>query len=477
MGLFSWNKNTVEKQRTEAPAKDKTDKFAELGVAGAHISSGFVHDEFLTQLVGEKGRRVYREMRDNDPTIGAILFAVEMMMRAVNWEVKFDEIEGETDSTGGENDTTSVRMTPEEAVAFVEGILFDDMNQTFDDVIGQILSMLTFGWQYTEIVWKRRDGIKDEGDDTPSSIFDDGMIGIHKLADRSQETLDRWDVDDQGRVFGMWQQPPNGGTETKYIPMTKSLLFRPHMFKGSPEGRSTLRNAYRPWFFCKNIQEIEAIVIERELAGLPVVKIPNEILQGTTPEAINAKAQYIKMVRDIKFNEQGGVVIPSNPWYDSEGNPTSLPQVELQLLSTGGSRAIDPDTVIKRYQGDIARTVLADFVMLGQGDKGSFALSSSKTDLFLQAISGWLESIASEMNRHLLPKIWRINGLDPAVMPYLCPGNVAPDDITELGDFVQKLSGAGFMLADQDTEEYLRRTAGLPQAPEQTEDEVIFDEE
>jgi hypothetical protein len=42
------------------------------------------------------------------------------------------------------------------AVAFLEGILFDDMSHTWDDFVANVLTMLTFGWQYTEICWKRR---------------------------------------------------------------------------------------------------------------------------------------------------------------------------------------------------------------------------------------------------------------------------------------------------------------------------------
>lgn len=480
MGFFDRFK--VEKAIRQPPSQSTpVDEMKELGVAGAEISSGFVHDEFIVRLIGERGRRIYREMRDNDDTVGAILFAVEMLLRAVEWEVTSDLIEGDMDQTGGDEQTTMNINTPEMAVRFVEGVLFEDMDHTFDDFLGNVLSMLTFGWQYTEIVWKRRDGIQDEMSETPSSIFKDGMIGIHKLADRSQETLERWDVDEHGRVFGMWQEPPTGSGGIsggdRYIPISKALLFRPKQHKGSPEGRSVLRNAYRSWYFLKNIQEIEAIAIERELAGLPVIRIPNAILAGNTPEAIRAKNRYIQMARDIKFNEQGGAVIPSDPYYDQEGNPTGTPQVELTLVSASGSRAIDTDKVIKRYQAGIARSILADFIMMGQSERGSFSLSKNKTDLFLRAIEGWLGSIEETINRHLIPKLWRINGLDPQFMPKVNHGRIAPVNLDELGKFLKDATGSGFALNDPETEEFLRDVSGLPQGEGMAgEDEVIFDE-
>jgi hypothetical protein len=419
-----------------------------LGVEGAKISNGFVHDEFLQKLVGERGRRVYREMRDNDSVVAAILFAVEMLLRSVDWSVNPSE----------EDDEGAL-----EAADFVESVIHD-MSHTWDDFIANTLTMLTFGWQYSEVVYKRRVG-PDQVDPTKHSKYSDGRIGVRKIGDRSQETLNRWEIDSEdGSVIGMWQDKPNGGG-TVFIPIERALLFRPHMHKGSPEGRSVLRGAYRSWFFLKNIQEIEAIAIERELNGLPVVYIPNATLNGTSEEALAAVAKYKQLVRDIKFNEQGGVVLPSDPWYDAEGKPTNTRQVELALLNAGGTRAIDTDKVVKRYQGDIARTILADFIMLGQGDRGSFALSRSKVDLFAKALEGWLGAIAEIINRHLLPKLWALNAFDPETIPSVAPGKVAPEDLQELGSYVEALSRAGLPLVDEDTENRLRDAGGLPPAP------------
>lgn len=423
-----------------------------LGVEGAKISSGFVHDEFLTKLQGERGRRVFREMRDNDAVASAILFAVEMLLRSVEWTVSSD-------------------IDDPEGVDFLYSIK-DDMSHTWSDFIGNVLTMLTYGWQYTEVVYKRRVGPM-ESDPRRRSKYTDGKIGIRKLADRSQETLNRWEIDEKdGSVLGMWQDRPNGGGGTIFIPINRALLFRPHMHKGSPEGRSVLRGAYRSWFFVKNIQEIEAIAIERELNGLPVVYIPNEILNGTSDEAKAAVATYTKMVRDIKFNEQGGVVLPSDPFYDMEGKPINIRQVELTLLNAKGSRAIDTDKVVKRYQGDIARTILADFIMLGQGDRGSFALSRSKIDLFATALEGWLGAVAETCNRHLIPNLWRLNGLPLENLPYYVPGKVAPEDIKELGDYIESLSRSGIVVTDTETENHLRDVAGLPEAQPLEDEEM-----
>lgn len=155
------------------------------------------------------------------------------------------------------------------------------------------------------------------------------------------------------------------------IPMSKALLFRTKSRKDNPEGRSILRNAYRPWYFKRRIQEIEGIGIERDLAGLPVMHAPEglDIWDPDNQDALRIRTELESMVRRIRRDEMEGVVLPHG--------------FELELLSSGGSRQFDTNAVINRYDTRIAMTVLADFIFLGHQQNGSWALSSDKTELLL----------------------------------------------------------------------------------------------
>ena len=60
-----------------------------LGVAGTSVRNGTIRaDEFLPELRGNRAIRKYREMRENDATIGSAMYAVEQMLRDVSIEVK-----------------------------------------------------------------------------------------------------------------------------------------------------------------------------------------------------------------------------------------------------------------------------------------------------------------------------------------------------------------------------------------------------
>lgn len=422
----------------------------EIGVSGVHISSGYVHEEFLPELRGDRGRRMYREMADNDAVIGAILYAIDMLLRSADWMVEAPE-----------------DVTPEEAdqyVQFLEEVLFEDMSHTWEDTISEILSMLVYGWSYFEVVTKVRGG--DAKNPARKSKFTDGYIGIRKIAPRAQSTLDKWEIDEDGGIAGMWQIPPNGGASS-FLPIDKCLLFRTRSGGGNPEGRSVLRNAYKSYHILKNIQIIEAIGIERELAGLPVVRIPASVINGAANGDATAQAQmaaYQKVARDLKMNEQGALIIPSDTYRDNEGSPTGQRMVEVELMSSSGTRAIDTGATIRRYQTDIAMTVLAEMILLGMGDSGNRSLGETKADMFNQSLQGYLTSISAVFNRFLIPRLWKMNGFKHEIMPTLKAGNIAPVDLTELGDFVNKLAGSGAPLfPDDELENYLRGKAGLPE--------------
>jgi len=429
--------------------------FDQVGVSGLKAFSGLLFEEYLPELYGDKAQKVYRTMGD-DPIVSAVLQAIALILRAVDWRV-------EPADNGADGGNFSAQA--EQEAEFAQGLL-DDMSHTWEDTIGEILSMLQYGWSYLEIVLKRRMGLNQD-DPAMRSKFDDGRIGIRKLPLRSQDSRLKWAMQEDGGINGMWQLPPQGGP-LLYIPIERALLFRTTSKKNSPEGVSILRACYRPWFLKRGVEDHESIGIERELAGLPVVYMPKAYLAPTaSADKVTVRQQMEALARDVKLNSQAGVVLPSETFQNPDGTWSSVPMVKLELLSSSGSkRAIDTDPVVKRYNRLIAMAALADFLTLGD-DKGSYALSANKSELFLRSCESYLNQIASVLNRFLLPRIFSYNGIDPSLVPQIKPGRLAPVDLAELGAYLQSLAGAGAPLfPNQELSEYLADVAGLPEPPE-----------
>jgi len=416
--------------------------FGETGVTGLRRAGGYVQEEFLPQLAGYRAIQVFREMRDNDPVVGAILYAIDKLVRQVPWRVQ----------------PASTKLEDQKMAKFLESCL-DDMSTSWEDTISEILSMLAFGWSFHEIVYKRREG--DNRNSSKRSKYDDGYIGWRKLPIRSQETRQEWGFDEKGGIEGLYQSSPPSYTLT-FIPMEKALLFRTTTSKNNPEGRSVLRNAYRPWYFKKRIEEIEAIGIERDLAGFPVMYVDPDIMRDDAPGwKQTIFNDYQDAVVNIRRDQQEGLILPAI--YDEMGNQL----YKIELLSAGGNRQFDTNQVITRYDQRIATTVLADFILLGQANHGSYALSSDKTNLFAVSIRTWLEIIRNVMNQHAVPRLFRVNGFNVEKLPELAYGDIETPPLTEIGTFIQQLAGAGAPLFPDDLlENHLRKMAHLPERRE-----------
>lgn len=408
--------------------------FKEMGRLGQKRYGGFFYEEFLKELQGRKGVEVFREMSENDDVIGSILYAIEMLIRQAVWSVQ----------PGG--------STPkdEEAVTFIYQCM-EDMSDTWTDTISEILSFLTFGWSAHELVYKRRAG--KSKDPRLNSKYSDGLIGWQKIPVRAQETLWEWLYDEGDNLVGMSQMPPPR-FQILEIPIEKLMIFRTKSRKGSPEGRSILRNAYRSWYFKRRIQEIEGIGIERDLAGFPTLTAPEgmNIWDEDDPDMVAVRNAANNIVQNIRRDSLEGLSMPAG-W-------------KLELLSTGGRRQFDTNAIIERYDTRIAMTVLADFVLLGHQNVGSLALSSDKTQMFSMAVGAYLDIICETFNNKAIPALIDLNGEHfngITDYPYLDHGDVDGADIQALASYIKDMTGVGILMPDEQLEDFVRAAAGLPE--------------
>jgi hypothetical protein len=396
--------------------------FTEIGISGLKQQGGRVQEEWLPQLKGKQGANLYREMIDNDPIIGGIAYAVEEVLRSVSW------------STNPYDDS------PESLAAaqFVDECRHD-MAHTWGDFVGDALSKMGYGWSLFEVCYKQRGG--DDGD--YRSRFNDGRVGWRKFAYRAQDTLERWEFDDDGGIRGMWQSGATtaaggGGRKDVFIPIEKALLFRTTTRKGNPEGRSIFRNSYTSWWTKKRVEWFELIGIERDLAGIPSFGLPPEYFQDTAPsEMKSALTEFKKAATQLRRDEQSALVWPK--FMDENGNQL----IEIGLLKAPGARQHNTGEVIERNARWMAISTLQDMIMLGHEHVGSLALADVKKQMAATALRAQLQEIADVLNRHELPRLFRLNGLPLENMPELVPGEIENRDINQLALVIAETTKAG----------------------------------
>lgn len=407
---------------------------------GIHGNESIFMEEFLPQLQGDKAVQTYTEMLDNDATIGGVWFAIEMLMRNTNFQIE----------PGGD------AAIDKEAADFVESCMYD-MEETWPEFLSECLSFLPYGWSYHEIVYKRRMG--KTNNPMTNSKYSDGLVGWRKLPIRAQDTLIGWEYKpDSDDLTGMTQQPPPDYKKAT-IPLWKALHFKTRSRKNNPEGRSIFRNAYRAWYIKKRLEEIESYGMERDLAGFPVLYAPAgiNIFDPDDEEMVRLLAYAQSLVSGIRRDAMEGIVLQN-------GTP-DLPGWKLELLASSGKRQFDTNAIIERWDKRIATTVLADFIMLGQQQVGSFALADSKTKIFALAIGAYLEVICEVFNNQAIPRLIDANDKFKGITDYprMTHGDIEDVDLTQLCTYIEKLVGVGLLTPDEELEKMLRRAANLPE--------------
>ena len=421
----------------------KTGEIGRIGQlrSGVHGNESIFMEEFLSQLQGIKGIQTYTEMVDNDATIGGVWFAIEMLMRNASFQVE----------PGGEAEIDK------EAAEFVESCMYD-MEETWPEFMSECLSFLIYGWSYHEIVYKRRMGKTNSP--LTNSKYSDGLVGWRKLPIRAQDTLFGWEYKDKtDDLIGMTQQPPPD-YEKVTIPLVKALHFKTRSRKGNPEGRSIFRTAYRAWYVKKRLEEIEGYGMERDLAGFPVLYAPAgiNIFDDEDPDMAKLRAYAEGLVSGIRRDALEGVVL--------QGGTPDLPGWKLELLASSGKRQFDTNAIIERWDKRIATTVLADFIMLGQQQVGSFALADSKTKIFALAIGAYLEVICEVFNNQAIPRLIDMNGdkfKGITDYPVMTHGDIEDADLIQLATYIEKMVGIGLLTPDEELEKFVRRAGNLPE--------------
>jgi hypothetical protein len=404
--------------------------FASIGTSGLKKSGGYVSADFINNLNGRQAAEMYKEMAWNDAILHGITFAVRMLLRSVEWRM----------------DPADESAAAKEYAQWAWDDLRKRCESRWSNVISNAAEMVTFGFSPLEMVFRKRE---------------DGRIGVHKLDLRAQETIERWEWDaETDELLGFWQQ--DWIRPSVFIPMSRVLHFRTEDARGNPEGRSCLRASYKYYQRKKAIEEAEGRAALRA-AGIAVMDVPIEILSASASEDMKQMRTALQgILEKIAKDQQGGIMLPSNPYPTPQGALTSVPMYQLRFITADGRRGTDFSALINRMDTSMAVSLLADFVLLGHQQVGSKALSTDKTQIFTAALAGFCDMIADEFNRKLIPLWWNLNGWPDETRPTLAYEKLQKEDLGPLGALLAQLIPDNVITPDDVLEDHVRSKAGLP---------------
>lgn len=388
----------------------------EIGNTGINLKgvSGKVDEDLSKLWKGKKKKDFISEMKSNDAYVNAWVNAKNAIALKPDWVVK-------------PKDTTKNTEKAKEYSELISDMLFKDMATSFNSFILNSITMAEYGFSVSEIVLKKRLGKTDNPN--TSSLYEDGLFGIAKLAPRWQNSITKWDIDNNGNIENLYQRGDNFTNDVK-IPYKKVLHFVMNGYNGNPEGESVLRGTFVSYYNKKNIERIQRETFERGFSGILDIQVPPRYLskRNNTPEGMEVRRNLEAFMKNVKQGKEAGIIRPFSKDF------------AIELIQGKTGTGLDPDKMIERYNTEIVMCLLSDSFMgkskVYQGASGE----QTKTKIYKSFIGIILDEIKEQVNKKLIPMIFEINNLDEDLMPYLDYGNLDDLDLQAISWFIQSVA-------------------------------------
>lgn len=434
-------KKTPKIVKVEERGKLPTLPYRAVGGSGTAIHSGYVvSKEKHADLQGSRRYVTFSELIANVGIVGAGVRYFLNLIGKVSWK------------------SVPVDHSPEaiKAADFVDDV-FEDIQTPWSRIIRRAAMYKFYGFSVQEWIAKKRW---------------DGRIGFLDIEVRPQSTIERWDRDEKTGILRGVIQREVQRYEERYLPLNKLLYVVDDSLSDSPEGLGIARTIVPYAKRLGRYEILEGYGFETDLRGIPIGRVPKAILQQMVEDGKITSTQMIAMEEVLKdFIEnhirspETGLVLDSLTYQtqDEKGSPSNVKQWDLELIKGGQTALPDMGKAIERNVKQIALLLGVEHLLLGQDRLGSYALSRDKTNNFFLIVDSTLLEVASTVKKDLLPPLFKLNGMNPRLIPTPKPEPVNFRDIEQVSRALESLANAGAPLdPDDEAIDFVREMAGLP---------------
>lgn len=387
----------------------------ETGTSGTENYGGYYYEEYLSTLRGTQAADLWDQMRRSDPKVKMVLSAVKNPIKSAHWTIQ------------PSNSSDSAKRHAE----LVEQILFKDLELSWMQQISEILTMLEFGFSMFEVIHK--------------VVMNHPKFGSYnslaKLAWRSPRTIERWNLDKEGKLCSVSQYAYGDLGKIVDIPGVYLLIFTNEKEGDNYEGVSALRPCYGPWVRKNTYLKLMAVGLEKFAVPTPYMEVPEG--KENSIQYANAK----KVLEKYVSHQQQYLTIPAG-W--------KLQFAQSNFDASKIREAIDKENA------EMAFAFLENFLELGQSGSGSYALSNDLSDFFLTGIEHLATNICETFNKYLIPDLVKLNFGPQLEYPELQCTGIKDKPGKELAEIMKLLVEAKILTPDVDLEKNFREKYGLP---------------
>lgn len=369
-------------------------------------------------LLGRRGFRIYREMR-NDDQVKAALWFKKILIAARAWDI--------TPASDSEEDKNVAQFITD---------AFNDV--AIKDIIWDMLSAFDYGFCCGEIKWE----IEDKGDGL--------KMYLDKVTFRDPEHI-KIVCDKHGNIVNFVQRPTTFNLKEIYIKPEKVIHWAYNGEFSNHYGVSDLRGVYRAWWSKKYVTQFWNVFLERFGSPLMMMKYP----QGASQQLKND----LKSVM-MNLSAKSEILVP-------EG-------VAVELIEATRAGQAQYGEALTHFDVRIATGLLVP-ALLGMGVDTKRG-SDSQSRLHLRTLMKMMQLIGEQVSRVLDEKI-----IQPLVeanfnvkkMPKFTFQDYGEFESFQITDAIKELFNAGILDMDQEDVNFARSILGLPIRPEDHEDEVL----
>jgi SPP1 gp7 family putative phage head morphogenesis protein len=363
------------------------------------------------RLVGCNNYSTYDEMRD-DSQIKATLAIKKNMIIGSGWQICVAEEVPESTAEEIKNQLTDM---------FENISVTQTLNNTFEDILMEVMTHYDYGFSLSEVIYK----------------YEDGIYKINKFVTRPPHTFE-FHIDDKGTIKFIRQNMSRG-----YKNFDPSIFFhsvyQPEY--GNPYGKSDLKSAHEAWKAKKYIARFMNIFLEKYAAGFTVVKYPEDAHDDIVSRLEEA-------AKAIKFNSS--IVIPDN--------------VMIEIIQASTSTADIFIKALEYYNLQISRSILVPDLMGfggGQTSGGSYALGKQQFNIFLGSIFSDKQALARKLTTKIIMPLVRANFGDfPVWFEFIPPTS---EDIIQYASTWQTAVGSRLWKPNEEEINHFRNILGFPE--------------
>lgn len=430
--------------RTDTPRR-RVRPTTEEGVPGYTFFGGFIDaNERNAKLTGTQRYKTFSDIMANTAIVAAgVRYYLNLITKA-GWTVVPPEMENASDQIEADR------------LAELTDDIINDMERPWSRVVRRSAMYRFFGFAVQEWTAKRRE---------------DGVIGMKDIAPRPQHTIEQWDLDIHGNVFGIIQRSPQDGREI-YLNRGKVIYLVDDAMSDSPEGLGIMRHLVDGATRLTLWEKLESYAFEIDLRGLPVIKGPFAQIEDevraedlTREDADAMIAPLRQFIENHIKSPTRGLMLDSAVYssLDDASTPSSTPQWDFSIMNGSSQGEDSAAAAIMRVNHELARIMGVEGLLTGGSERGTQALSVDKSLNFGLLIDSALKEIKQQYERDIIGPLWSMNGWPDEMKPTFSTEQIQYRDIEQITNALVSLSNAvGPLPSDYEGINTVVELIGLP---------------